>query len=350
MKKRRPTSFDIAAFAGVSQATVSRALRKGAVSEDVRKRVFAAAKALNYAVDVNVRKLRSSATRTLALLVREDINQSAFVINPFFMPMIGSITKAAAEIGYDLIMALQESSADWTADFGFSRRSDGIICLGYGDYLAQAGRLAQLDAAGTPLVIWGPVLEGERAASIGSDNEQGAYAATQHLIEHGRRNIVFRGEISEHLPEFHARYQGYRRALAAAGLPSRAAPCAGTSISTDDGYAAGVALLSSDQPFDAIFAASDLLAMGAVQAINDRGKSVPRDIAIVGFDDIWAASCCSPKLTSVRQDTARAGELLVDSLIKLIRGEHVAPCRLPTQLIVRQSCGCVPALTSRSAA
>lgn len=117
---KRPTSFDIAALAGVSQATVSRALSgASSVSEPVRQRVFDAAAQLNYTVDINARKLRSKKINTIAVLVSEDLDHSDNRINPFFLPLIGSILDYANSKGVDVLMSLQKADADWGADYGF---------------------------------------------------------------------------------------------------------------------------------------------------------------------------------------------------------------------------------------
>ena len=140
--KKRITSFDIAEKAGVSQATVSRALRGDpSVSEDTRRRVEAAAATLNYTVDKSASSLRGRLTGTLALLFFEDPTPDDSHINPFFLSMLGSITRACAQQGYDLLISFQQFSTDWHADYADSKKADGIILLGYGDYLAYRARL-----------------------------------------------------------------------------------------------------------------------------------------------------------------------------------------------------------------
>lgn len=339
MRAKRPTSFDIAELAGVSQSTVSRALRHDSmVSEDTRLKVEEAARLLNYKVDVNARNLRSQKTNTLALLLYEDPGTSDSLINPFFLSMLSSITRASARRGYDLLVSFQQSSNDWQGDYAASKRADGIIFLGYGDYPLYIDKIRRLDEAGIQHITWGPVIPGQPGHFIGSDNVQGAVEAVSHLIAAGRRRIAFIGDISENCPEFRDRHQGYLKALAAAGLPADPALHLDAQTSEADGHAATLLLLESGVAVDAIFAACDLVAIGALHAARDRGLSVPGDISIVGFDDIQASLYTNPPLTTVRQDTQAAGELLVENLLRLMQDKPISQTIIPTRLIVRNSC------------
>lgn len=337
---KRPTSFDIAALAGVSQASVSRALSKpNSVSEDVRLRVFEAASQLNYKVDVNARKLRSKKMHTIALLVSDDIEQGDNPINPFFLPLIGSIIKYAGQKDVDVLISLQQQSDDWGGDYGFSRRADGIIFLGYNDYEAYLAKVATLREIGSPWIVFGPEMRDEPHLHIGSDNIDGSYQAVKHLINLGRTRIVFLGEATERHFEFVERYLGYERAHKEAGLvidPSLTIDCF---ISREEGAAAISALLAKKKEFDAVFAVTDLLAIGAVQTLQKQGLNVPKDVSVVGFDDLWVCTCINPELTTVRQDTTIAARALVDALGRLIDGEEITQTRIPTQLIIRESCG-----------
>ena len=337
---KRPTSFDIAALAGVSQATVSRALsRSSSVSEAVRQRVFEAAASLNYTVDINARKLRSKKINTIAVLVSEDLDHSDNRINPFFLPLIGAILDYAAGKGVDVLMSLQKPEADWGADYAFSRRADGIIFLGYRDFDTYMQRVATLREVGEPWVVFGPVIPAEPNLFIGSDNEGGAHAAVEHLIRLGRRRILFLGEASERHSEFFERYKGYLRAHADAGLtpdPKLAVDCF---ISREEGAAAVERMLVDQVPFDAVFAVTDLLAIGAIQSLQKHERNVPKDVSVMGFDDLWACTCTNPSLSTVHQDTTAAAKALVDTLASLIDGEPVERTRLPTRLVIRESCG-----------
>jgi len=342
-KARAPskaTSFDIAYLAGVSQPTVSRALRGSPqVSEETRRRVEAIAQQLNYKVDKNASNLRCQRSNTLALLFFEDPTPDDSQINPFFHSMLGSITRACARNGYDLLISFQQQSGQWHENYADTRKADGLILLGYGDYVEYRGRLERLVEQGTNFVLWGVMQAGQPGLSVGSDNFQGSHLATQHLIGLGRRSIAFLGTASTHYPEFLERYRGYSQALKDAGIVAHRALQVDSITTERSGYSATCELLERGTQFDAIVAASDLIAMGALHALQERHVEVPGQVAVVGFDDIPAATLTNPPLTTVAQDTRLAGDVLVETVLSQIKGEPAEARTLKTRLIVRQSCG-----------
>lgn len=334
----KPTSFDIAFLAGVSQPTVSRALRGSpVVSLETRKRIEEIARQLNYRVDKNASNLRSQHSNTLALLLFEDPTPDDSQINPFFLSMLGSITRASARQGYDLLISFQQLSRDWQQDYEDSRKADGIILLGYGDYEEYRPRLVRLVEQGTHFVRWGPVLDGQPGISVGCDNLQGGYEVTRHLLAAGRKSIAFLGTATSHYPEFFDRYRGYERAMMEAGIATSSALQVDAITTEESGFQAASELRSRGVEFDAIVAASDLIAIGALRALQESGIDVPRQVGVVGFDDIPAASLTNPPLTTVMQDTRRAGELLVETLLHQIGGDAAANSVIPTKLVVRRS-------------
>jgi len=334
----KPTSFDIAQRAGVSQPTVSRALRGDpTVSEATRKRIEAIAAQLNYKVDKNASSLRSRHSNTLALLFFEDPTPDDSLINPFFLSMLGSIARTCSLRGYDLLTSFQQLSSNWHVDYEDSHKADGIILLGYGDYETYRARLEQLEAQGTHFVRWGSVQPGQPGTTIGCDNIRGGRDAAAHLIGLGRRRIAFLGQASSHSPELEERYRGACAAMLEAGIDPDPALQVDAITTEAAGYDAAIALLKRGVAFDAIFAASDLIAIGAMRALGEVGLDVPRDVSVVGFDDIPAASLSHPPLTTIAQDYAKAGEMLVDTLLRRIRAQPTEAVMLPPRLIVRRS-------------
>jgi DNA-binding LacI/PurR family transcriptional regulator len=336
--KGKATSFDIAYLAGVSQPTVSRALRGSpTVNEETRRRILQIAHDLNYKVDKNASNLRRLQSGTLALLFFEDPTLDDSLINPFFLSMLGSLTRACALQGYDLLISFQQLSNNWHADYQDSKKADGLILLGYGDYVEYRMRLEQLVQQGTHFVRWGAVLPDQPGVSIGCDNLQGGRDITRHLLERGRRSIAFIGDASEHCPEFLERYRGYAQSLTEAGCEVQAGLRAAAISTETSGYNAITELLSRNVRFDAIVCASDLIAIGAMRALHERGLRVPEDVAVAGFDDIPMASFANPGLTTVQQDTKAAAALLVETLLALIHGEPVDSQKIPAVLVVRES-------------
>ena len=338
--QRKSTSFDNAQAAGVSQPTVSRALRGSpTVSLATRQRIEAIAKQLNYTVDRSASNLRSGKTRTIALLLFRDPTPDETEVNPFFLGMLGAMMGACADHGYDLLVSFQNISSDWHTDYEDSHRADGLILLGYGDYADYRARLDHLVAQGTHFIRWGSVRHDQPGLTVGCDNVAGGESATRHLIERGRRRIAFLGDATDHYPEFHDRYRGYVAALEASGLVADPRLQVDAITTEEDGTRAAQALIDRGVPFDAIVAASDLIALSAMRVLAGAGLSVPDDVAVVGFDDIPAASLANPSLTTVAQDTALGGRRLIEMLLDRIDERPVRSMMLPTHLVVRRSSG-----------
>ncbi|MFN4113146.1 MAG: LacI family DNA-binding transcriptional regulator [Sphingomonadaceae bacterium] len=334
----RPTSFDIAYLAGVSQPTVSRALRGDrSVSLATRERIEAIARDLNYMVDKNASSLRSQRANTIALLFFEDPSVDTSNINPFFLSMLGSITRECANRGLDLLISFQRMEDDWHVRYQDSHRADGLILLGYGDYTAYAQKLAQLERQGTHFVRWGSVGQGNIGPTVGSDNFGAGKLAGEHLLSLGRRRIAFLGEADEGYPEFADRYRGLCAALAEAGHDADPDLRQDALTSEADGHAATQRLLASGRGFDAVFAASDLIAIGALRALAEARIAVPDQIALVGFDDIPAASHTNPPLTTLMQDLRGAGAALLEVLLGAIEHGECEQRQLPARLVTRES-------------
>ena len=340
MKVENPTSRDIAEIAGVSQATVSRALRDSPlVRKETRERVQQIARELNYFVNRNAAGLRTHQSNTIALLLFDETDGTDKRMNLFFMSFLDNITRVAAERGYDTLLSLQQLRDDWHVGYQASHRADGLILLGYGDYAEYREKLDALAAANTRFMIWGPIVRDQPGHSFGCDNKLGGYLATKHLIGLGRKNIAYIGRKERRSPEHAARYGGYAAALREVGRE----PNDDLRIPADNsetlGYRAAKQLIESREPLDAIFAVTDLIAIGAMRALKDAGLRVPEDVAVVGFDDMPLASHVSPALTTVQQNPRVAAEGLVDGVIGLIEGHPVQSTLMEPNLIIRESCG-----------
>lgn len=337
--KSKSTSFDIAHMAGVSQSTVSRALNDSSlVNPETREKIKKIAEELNYKVDKNASNLRKQRSSTLALLLFEDPTSDDSYINPFFISMLANITKASAAAGYDLLVSFQNLDDDWHAEYEDSNKADGLILLGYGSYTDYEYKLTQLEEQGTHFLRWGAPDSKHDCISIGSDNFQGGYLITQHLLALGHRSFAFIGEANNSAPELQARFLGFHQALESVGLGNQSVMQV-DAISTElAGYQAAKVILSNTQP-DAIVCASDLMAVGAIRAMRELGLHIPNDIAVVGYDNIQISEFCSPPLTTVQQNTVLAGQLLVNNLIKLINNEAVDHILMQPELVIRKSCG-----------
>jgi len=349
MAERKATSFEIAHLAGVSQSTVSRALRNSPlVSEETRERVQRIAKELNYTVDRMASSLRSGSTNTIALLLFEDPDSDESMINPFFSSMLGSITHASGQLGYDLLVSFQQLSSDWHTHYQEAHRADGLILLGYGDYNTSRPKLDRLAEVGAKFVLWGPVTPEQPGSSVGCDNRKGGYLAGKHLLSLGRRKLALVGDVGASFPELDARYRGFCVALEEAGIDPYKIPRIAAENSDHAGNRA-IDVLRSQQPdCDAIFCVSDIIAFGAMRGLLRNGRRIPDDVSVMGFDDISAAAYANPALSTMRQDARKAGEMMVQLLLETIRGEAPTSQLLDPTLVIRESCGAAKRASAKS--
>jgi DNA-binding LacI/PurR family transcriptional regulator len=329
---RRLQMTDIARMAGVSTTTVSRALNGSAlVNEETRHRVAELARSLNYTVNAGAKELRLGHSNTVAVVVPYTVGTRQGLSDPFFLGILGSIADALTERGFDMLVSrvdaenLQLASAPYD-----SGRAMGIILIGQ---WLHHDHLNQLAARGVPLVVWGAQLPNQLYCTVGCNNIEGGRLATERLIGLGRRRIAFFGDTA--LPEVAQRFEGYRQALAHAGLEVDPALTWPASFLADSARAAILALHDKHTRFDALFACSDLLAMSAIGTLRDLGARVPEDVAVVGYDDVMLAAHFHPPITTVRQPIEAGGRALVTSLLSFLGAVKPHSQVLATELIVR---------------
>ena len=333
----RPTSIDVAAMAGLSQATVSRVLNGSAlVSARARHRVMEAAKHLNYKVDVHARKLRSKKAHGLEVVVVKDVGNEYGLINPFFVPMIAEIVRYAGQKGYEVSVSFQDEVGAGAPYRCTNTPAEGTIFLAPKDFETYAQNHNRLD---DNWVVWGRYFTDFHTSCVVSDNENGARDAVRHLIGQGRKRIAYLGKFTGEQWEFAERHLGYCQALHDAGLPLDERLQLDCVLSMDGGAAAVEHLLNTGVGFDAIFAATDVLGIGAMRALTGHGLKIPNDVAVIGFDDLWICNTVTPRLSTVRQNTIAAARTLVDDVEALLEGGTAATTKIPTELVLRESCG-----------
>jgi DNA-binding LacI/PurR family transcriptional regulator len=325
---------EVAKRAGVSLSTVSRALAGSPlISEKTRRRVAKVAARLDYRVDAAGSSLRTGLTRTAAVVIPLGHAAEQRFSDPFFLEMIGAIADELSAVGYSMLLSkVIEDPAAWIGAAVRERRTDGIIVIGQSLHHASLNELAGLDF---PLVVWGARQKDQRYISVGSDNAAGARLATDHLLSQGCRDILFVGDPA--LPEVAARLEGYAAALKAAGIRRRRRLELAVGFGDDSVCPAVTSLLEQRVSFDGIFACSDSLAMRAMRALLERGRRIPEDVAVVGFDDIAFTAFTTPALSTVRQDVRFGARSLVGNLMRAIEklpGESIV---VPTELVIRGS-------------
>ena len=344
-RRNGPTLGSIAAETGVSVATVSRVLTgHSAISDETRERVLSTAERLGYAhVPQKVPHAAPTLSDQICLVVPVATAHGSQLANPFELALIGGVGTAMRERRRDMSIVWQTPYDDTTlAQFLDQSAYAGVIFLGQSQFHDTLNRYAAL---GKPLVAWGVEVAGQSYCSIGGDNHEGGFQATAHLLRKGRRRIAFIGAMppiaAARTPfsQVAIRLEGYRSALAAHDVAFDPAMIQTPAAGRSEGAEAVDNLLERGIAFDAIVAASDLVALGAIQTLRQRGLRVPEDVAVIGYDDIDAAALSTPGLTTIRQDAIKAGNLLVSKLLRIIDGHRAKSERLPTDLVIRASCG-----------
>ncbi len=341
-KPRRRTSqppnnlqmADIAKLAGVSESTVSRALKNSPlIAASTRERIQRLAEEAGYAVNPVASSLRSRQTGVITVAVPLVHEREPHLADPFMMTMLAHLADALSDRGYNMLLSKVAAHQDgWVRRLQQPGRSDGVILIGQS---FEHGSINEAARAGIPLTAWGTRLPAQKYPVVGTDNRLGGQIGTEHLIRHGRRRIAFLGD--ERLPEVGHRHDGYRHALRAAGLKAHPELHVRTQFGSGDAYASVRALIDSGADFDGVMAASDVIAISAIRALSESGRRVPQDVSVVGFDDILLAEHTHPALTTVRQELAQGAIKLVDTVIAAIRGENPESITLAPSLIVRAS-------------
>ena len=335
-KEGRITAHQIAAMLGVSQPTVSRALRGDKkVNEVTRARIVELAASLNYTVDHNAMRLRTQQTFSIALVILCRRGENKANINPFYLSLLGCIAASASERGYNLIISFQDSPANFFANYTGSRQADGLIVIGSGQNIAGWQFFGDYAKHNTPMICWGA--SEQALVSIKSDNEQGARLALDHLLSSGCRNIAYIGPMNSEQPQFRDRIDTYRTVMEQKGLPVICPSLPENAVREDQGYEAVSGLIRDGASFDGLFCANDFIALGAMRALEEQGIAAGKNVRVIGFDGIATGAYAQPPLTTIEQDYVRAGEMLVEALIAVLKGEEPDTSPVPVRLLVRGS-------------
>ncbi|MFB6905295.1 LacI family DNA-binding transcriptional regulator [Streptomyces bacillaris] len=332
----RPTLEEVAARAGVGRGTASRVINGSPrVSEATREAVEAAVAELGYVPNRAARALAGNRTDAIALVVPEP--ETRFFAEPYFSAIVRGVGAALADTEMQLLLTLAGNDRERRrlAQYLTAHRVDGVLLVAVhaDDPLPEL-----LEQLGMPCVISGARHAAEPLASVDSDNFEGARAAVAHLVSRGRRRVA---TITGRLEVYGAqrRLDGYRAALATAGLPPDERLIAPADFTEEGGARAMRELLARRPDLDAVFAASDVMAAGARQVLREADRRIPADVALIGFDDSVVARHMHPPLTSVRQPIEEMGRRMAELLLEEIAGRsgERPTVVLPTELVVRDS-------------
>nr|WP_281286924.1 LacI family DNA-binding transcriptional regulator [Nonomuraea turkmeniaca] len=319
----------MAARSGVSRATVSRVVNgEASVSAEVREAVLRAVRELGYVPNAAARSLVTRRTNSIALVLSVP-RQSG---DPLTSAVVQYVTSLLEGAGKQITLMLADTAESHRRIVQHVEAGlvDGVVLLppDRGDTLAE-----RLSRTGVPIVLLGKPVIASMMPYVDVDNAGGAKAATEHLLAAGRRRIgMVCGPMD--LVAVQDRLDGHRIAMRQAGRQPLLAPA---DLTRSSGAAATRQLLTDQPALDAVFAASDQLAIGALQAAREAGRRVPEDLAIVGFDDIDAASATTPGLTTVRVPVAEQALALARLMLSRLDGRHTESVVLPTRLVVRDS-------------
>jgi LacI family transcriptional regulator len=316
--------------------TVSRVINgRAGVDAETQRKVEDAIAALDYVPNRIARGLLSQKTQTIGLIVPD-------VVNPFFAPVVRGAETAARRAGFRVLLCNSEGDLrlerEYIEDL-VAHRVEGLLLAPANDETRHS--IFPLLRGGFPLVLLDRSLPGSDCDLVVSDSVSGARRLTEHLIAVGHRGIAHLTDADD-TSTGRDRLEGYREALAAAGIPHRDELVFRTTVDQLGGYRAAQEVLALDPRPTAIFAVNNMTAIGAMKALRERGLSVPEDMALVCFDDVEHLAVLSPFLTVVDQPAETLGSLGAQLLLERIAGKAGPRSRrivLQTDLIVRRSCG-----------
>lgn len=328
------TIYDVARESGVSYTTVSRALSGYEfVKPSTREKVLRAAAKLGYVPNQQARSLAGGHSNMIGVLVPA-------LSNGYVSEIVQGIDEQLARSDYNIILYTTHRHQGKESTYVATMMNGGAEGLLLVVPLISQPYLDALLQQDFPYVLIDQIDETQQSPSVTATNRQGAYSAIQYLIELGHQRIGFIAGLPG-LNSAAERLAGYEAALADHNIPLRREYIAAGDFLEQAGYVAAQELLSLPEPPTAIFAANDMSAFGAVEAIRQHGWRIPDDISLIGFDDIPQASLVYPKLTTVRQPLVEMGREAVTMLLHRIEypAQEIHPITLPTQLVIRDSCG-----------
>jgi DNA-binding LacI/PurR family transcriptional regulator len=333
-RKTVRTIADIARLAGVSKSTVSRALNDSPlISEETKAQIRDLARQHNFQINAPARRLSMKQSRTIAF-VTHAYHKDFSVADLFGLEIMGGISAGLASREYDLLVIhVDPHDTKWARQYYDTGRVDGFILMTSTHKQTHVKALLEL---GAPFIIWGIPQPKQKYCSVTGDNFNGGRYGTEHLVSINRKKIGFIGGPADNLEVMH-RQAGYESALKEAGREVDPVLLEYGDFSNTSGGEAMQRLLDKVPDIDAVFVNSDLMAIAAMDVIRENGRSVPEDIAVVGYDDLSIAEHSNPPLTTIRQSIAWAGKLLAQNLVDYLQTGMVTNVSIPVELIVRKS-------------
>jgi LacI family transcriptional regulator len=331
-RRSRPTIYDVARLAGVSTATVSRALNGTArIAPATQAAIAAAIDQLGFAPSTIARSLVTKSTQTIAFLLPD-------ITNPFYAALVSGIQDSALARDHTMLLCTTEGDPEREEQYLNLLRAKSVDGALVDGLVLPSDRIARFVREGFPIVCLDRDIDSRSIPLVQVDNKHGGLLATRHLLDLGHTKIAHvTGAGSLRISE--DRRSGFREAFAQFGLRPADDAIVDGNFTAEGGYDAIRRLLEFEVPFTAVFAANDLSAIGVVTALTQSGRRVPEDVSVVGFDDLRLAAYTSPPLTTVQQPAAEIAQRATEILIDLTHGKKVRTMRqlLPPTLVVRGS-------------
>ncbi len=332
------TIADIARLAGVSKSTASRALNDSPlISTETKDRIRAIAEEHQYRIHIPARNLSLQQSHTIAFVTHSYVcrPQGGYSLEDIFLlEILGAVSSTLTNHNYDLLMvSVDPQDLEWVNRYLGTGRVDGFILL---TSTHKPTHIQALVKSQAPFIIWGPPPPDASYCSVRGDNLAGGRLAVEHLIRTGRKRIAFLGGPRQEI-EVSDRYKGYAAGLRAAGLAVDPALVSYGWFSIASATERMKKLLEAVPDLDAVFANSDLMASQAIRILQQSGRRVPEDVAVMGYDDLSLAAVNQPAITTIRQNIPLAGQLLAKNLLQYLQNGLVTNVTLPSELIIRES-------------
>jgi LacI family transcriptional regulator len=331
-----PTIKDIAKTAGVSVTTVSNVIhgKHHRAAKETIERINAIIQQSNYTPNLSARTLVSKSSRIIGVINHLIYSKPiSFLQDPFHGALLGGIENTLRERGYYMMIRTVADEGELYSLFN-NWNLDGVILIG----LFKDEFFARLLESGKPAALLDSYIKNDKVFNIGLDDFGGARLAVQHLVDRGHRNIIFAAPPFHRHGVIEERLRGYKSVLKANGIPFRSSNVYQREITVDESVELGREL-ARHGGFSAVFATADMLAAGIITGLTEQGRRVPRDISVIGFDDVFFSRLTAPPLTTIHQDIMRKGAIAAGVMMDYLEGKEIASRNIimPVTLVERGS-------------
>ena len=335
MEKKTITIRDVAKKAGVSVSTVSRAFNNYSdISEATRKAIYVVAEELGYKPNIIAKSLGSTKHFRLGMLVEN--YETSGILNPLVFEILMSFRDTASKQGYEIVLlstTTEDQKSESLTKLFNEKQLDGVFIMGL---RTTDEYFKELSNVKFPCVVNDISVNNDMVGSVGVDNVKGAFLAIEHLIKSGHKRIAFINGHKEAVVSYE-RLDGFYLAMNRYGLTIDQDLIQYGDFGDKSGEISIKNLLDTKKDFTAVFCASDLMAVGAANMLDNLGYSVPEDISVIGFDDIYIAQYMKPKLTTIRQNREKIGQSAANILINMVMGQRIGRVMIEPELIARES-------------